>query len=268
MKIAFLFLTIGDLNHEYLWREYFKGNEDKYNIYCHPKERTNIKSKWMSQYIIKNIVKTEWGVILNAILELLKVAIKDKNNNHFVLLSESCIPLKSFNKFYKFLLKANNKSFVKNMKISEYDKFNLEKNVKKKFNFIKHYANWSLSRHHIKKLLIKEEDIKYFLKVIVQEEYFLSVLENRKDIIDYEINNVDWDYTNKFLKMLKNFKSKKKKINKAKLIMYQEISKHPRPYFEVNELIVKELINSESFFARKFHEESNILEFKDQLLAS
>ena len=32
MKIAFLFLTIGDLNHEFLWREYFKGNEDKYNI--------------------------------------------------------------------------------------------------------------------------------------------------------------------------------------------------------------------------------------------
>ena len=106
------------------------------------------------------------------------------------------------------------------------------------------------------------------MKVCVQEEYFLSVLENRKDLIDYEINNVDWDYTNKFLKMLKNFKSKKKKINNAKLIMYQEISKHPRPYFEVNELIVKQLINSESFFARKFHEESNILEFKDQLLAS
>ena len=120
----------------------------------------------MSQYIIKNIFKTEWGVILNAILELLKVAIKDKDNHHFVLLSESFIPLKSFNKFYKFLLRANNKSFVKNMEIREYDKYNL-KNVKKKINFIKHYANWSLSRHHIKKLLIKEKEIKYFLKVSV-----------------------------------------------------------------------------------------------------
>ena len=68
--------------------------------------------------------------------------------------------------------------------------------------------------------------------------------------------------------MLKNFKSKKKKINNAKLIMYQEISKHPRPYFEVNELIVKQLIESESFFARKFDKNSNILDFKDQILAS
>ena len=46
------------------------------------------------------------------------------------------------------------------MEIKEYDKYNLEKNVKKKLNFIKHYANWSLSRHHIKKLLIKE--IKFY----------------------------------------------------------------------------------------------------------
>ena len=30
MKIAFLFLTIGDLNHEFLWKEYFKGNENKF----------------------------------------------------------------------------------------------------------------------------------------------------------------------------------------------------------------------------------------------
>ena len=32
MKIAFLFLTLGDLNHEYLWREYFKGNDGKFYV--------------------------------------------------------------------------------------------------------------------------------------------------------------------------------------------------------------------------------------------
>lgn len=270
MKIAFLFLTIGDLNHEYLWREYFKNNEDKYNIYCHPKERDNIKSKWMSNYVIKNIVKTEWGVILNAILELLKVAIKDKDNHHFVLLSESCIPIKSFNKFYKFLINANSKSFVKNMKISEYDRKSRLINVKNKdkFNFIKHYANWSLSRHHVKKLLIKEEEITYFLKVSVQEEFFLSVLDNKKELINYEIDNVDWNYTKNFLEMINNFKTNNKEITNAKKILVNEITKHPRTYFKVDYYIIKNLINSESFFARKFDKESNILEFKDQLLAS
>ena len=52
MKIAFLFLTIEDLNHEYLWKEYFKGNEKKYNIYCHPKEKNDVKSDWLKKYFI------------------------------------------------------------------------------------------------------------------------------------------------------------------------------------------------------------------------
>ena len=50
--------------------------------------------------------------------------------------------------------------------------------------------------------------------------------------------------------------------------MYQEISKHPRTYIKVNNSIINGLINSESFFARKFDKNSNILDFKDQLLAS
>ena len=50
--------------------------------------------------------------------------------------------------------------------------------------------------------------------------------------------------------------------------IYQEISQHPRTYIKVNNSIINGLINSESFFARKFDKKSNILDFKDQLLAS
>ena len=78
MKIAFLFLTIGDLNHEYLWREYFKGNENKYNIYCHPKDKNNVKSEWLKNYIIDKNVETSWGRTINSILELLSEALKEK----------------------------------------------------------------------------------------------------------------------------------------------------------------------------------------------
>ena len=73
MKIAFLFLTIGDLNHEFLWKEYFKGNEDKYNIYCHPKDKNNVKSEWLKNYIIDKNVETSWGRTINSILELLRL---------------------------------------------------------------------------------------------------------------------------------------------------------------------------------------------------
>ena len=62
-----------------------------------------------------------------------------------------------------------------------------------------------------------------------------------------------------------------KRYEKYKYILkkiYQEIAQHPRTYVKINKLIINELIESESFFARKFDKNSNILEFKDQLLAS
>ncbi|GIR56463.1 MAG: hypothetical protein CM15mP63_4680 [Gammaproteobacteria bacterium] len=42
--------------------------------------------------------------------------------------------------------------------------------------------------------------------------------------------------------------------------------KHPRTYYEVDEGIIKNLVESDSFFARRFDKDNNILEFKDNLL--
>ena len=273
MKIAFLFLTIGDLNHEYLWREYFKGNEEKYNIYCHPKDKYNVKSDWLKKYIIDKNVTTTWGNTIYAILELLSDALKDKKNDFFLLLSESCVPIKSFNKFYKFLKNNKDKSFIKKYKcgVSKYD---IEVRLKY-FEFdrdllIKHYANWILNRNHTKKLLLKKNILNNFTNIKNADEYLLSVLDNRKNIINYEIINVDWDYTENFSNMINDLRLNKR-YEKYKYILkkiYQEIAQHPRTYVKINKLIINELIKSESFFARKFDKNSNILEFKDQLLAS
>lgn len=285
MKIAFLFLTIGDLNQEYLWREYFKGNDKKYSIYCHPKKKDNVNSKWFKNYIINKTVDTSWGKTIYAIVELLKEALKDKENEYFFLLSESCIPIKSFKTFYKFLSKNENKSFIKKftLGLTEYDKkarlINLKN--KEKYNIIKHYANWILNRHHVKKLLFKEEDLKNFLNVDNHDEFFLSVIYNEKSFIDYEITNVDWKHVLNFREQLKkvyynineqqgdkNILEEHNKLKDAKDTIFKELSKHPRTYYLVNETIINELINTDSFFARKFDKKSNVSEFKNQLIAS
>ena len=53
MKIAFLFLTINDINFPEIWEYYFKNNYDKISIYCHPKYPENIKTPWLKKNIIK-----------------------------------------------------------------------------------------------------------------------------------------------------------------------------------------------------------------------
>ena len=77
-KIAFLFLTIGDINQPEIWTEYFKNNWHKVNIYVHPKHPSLVKTKWLKSNIIENLVPTEWGFITAAYYELLKEALKIK----------------------------------------------------------------------------------------------------------------------------------------------------------------------------------------------
>ena len=101
-KIAFCFLTIGDINHHEIWYEFFKNNKDKISIYVHPKHKDLVKS-FFKDYIIKENIKTGWGNIslVDATNLLIKNALIDYNNYKIILVSDSCIPIKSFDYIYK-----------------------------------------------------------------------------------------------------------------------------------------------------------------------
>ena len=99
-KIAFLFLIYDVINHENIWFNFFNGiSKNKYNIYIHYK--TNDKLDYFDDYKINNTlnINTKYAdiSIVKAQNILIKEALKDKSNKHFVFLSGSCIPLKSFN---------------------------------------------------------------------------------------------------------------------------------------------------------------------------
>ena len=99
MSIAFMFLTIGDLKQEYYWKKLFENvPKNLYNIYVHNKEE--VKSEWLQQYTLKDDEKidTHWGSItlVKATLILIKKALENKDNQRFILLSDSCLPFHSF----------------------------------------------------------------------------------------------------------------------------------------------------------------------------
>ena len=97
-KIAFLFLILDNPNFPKIWNSYFRNNKNKYSIYIHPKFPE--KTVWKKKNIIQNLHETSWGFITEAYLELLKEAYKDPNNYKFITISESCVPIQSFDKFY------------------------------------------------------------------------------------------------------------------------------------------------------------------------
>jgi hypothetical protein len=194
------------------------GHEDKISIFCHPKNPEKVETPWLRDRIIPNLVETSWGKITDAYFSLIHEALKDPNNQKFIVISESCLPLKSFDELYNFYRSQDiRSSFIKFWRLSEYDIGHRLKGNRafrhingEMINFIKHYARFSLSRYHALKLLNYSEDtpidtslpyekndnLVLFNNTEVGDEFFLSILNPRNGvdfIVNYEMTFDNWD---------------------------------------------------------------------------
>ncbi len=109
-KLAFLFLTIGDIYHEPTWINFLAGHEDSYTLYIHSKQPLSKKSFFKRNEISRK-VPTSWANTMQAQIELLREALKDPANEKFIFASESTLPLQSFNDIYQTLMSTPNSLF-------------------------------------------------------------------------------------------------------------------------------------------------------------
>ncbi|KAM5567773.1 glycosyltransferase BC10 [Rosa sericea] len=109
-KVAFLFLTKGPVFLAPLWEKFFKGHQGLYSIYVHSNPSYNGSYPESPVFQGRRIPSQEvvWGNVnmIEAERRLLANALLDISNDHFVLLSESCIPLHNFRTIYYFLVKS------------------------------------------------------------------------------------------------------------------------------------------------------------------
>ena len=269
MKIAFLFLTRDDINFPNIWEKYFKGNENNYNIYFHPKNPENVNTLWLKNNIIPTLVETGWGYIVNAYYHLLFYAYQNKENIKFITISESCVPLRPFTELYDFLINDNPKtSYIRYMKLREYEKeqrINSQPNYEKLgVTFVKHYARFCLSRYHCKKIIKSRAMMKFFIKMHIGDEHFLSILKNDKYIKNYEITFDNWEKVNDQVKKLKqkiwylmDNNGSSDEIQKLKLIR-DDIKKNPYTYTSITNNDIIQASKSKAFFWRKMAKDNGI----------
>ncbi len=284
-KIAFLFLTIDNVNFPKIWESYFRGHENKYTIYCHPKNPNDVTIEWMKLNIINNLVPTGWGYIVGAYKNLFTEASKNPDNYKFVTISESCLPLVPFDIFYNKIFNDDIKtSYVKFMKITSYDMGQrIQTNAGyKNYNFIKHYARFCLSRYHVEKILKKTKDFEFFEKMHIGDEFFLTMLNDNNNIQndhvkDFVITYDNWEYVtkkrnkiNKKLKKLykimdttknKNTYEDTKKIVHELIIFRDDFSRNPKSYTHVTNNDINQAKKLDSFFWRKFPKNSDVERF-------
>ncbi|RZC86065.1 hypothetical protein C5167_026733 [Papaver somniferum] len=108
-KIAFMFLTPGALPFETLWDKFFDGHEGRFSVYVHASRERPVH---LSRYFANRDIHSEkvvWGKIsmVDAERRLLGLAFQDPDNQHFVLLSDSCVPLHNFDYVYNYLMDIN-----------------------------------------------------------------------------------------------------------------------------------------------------------------
>ncbi|ESQ54224.1 hypothetical protein EUTSA_v10025381mg [Eutrema salsugineum] len=108
-KVAFMFLTPGTLPFERLWNRFFQGHEGKFSVYIHASKERPVH---YSRYFVNREIRSDevvWGRIsmVDAERRLLSNALRDPANQQFVLLSDSCVPLRSFEYIYNYLMYSN-----------------------------------------------------------------------------------------------------------------------------------------------------------------
>ncbi|KAF3329828.1 Core-2/I-Branching enzyme [Carex littledalei] len=117
-KIAFLFLTNTDLSFIPLWERFFQNNTNLFNIYIHLDPSAQVEKPltglFANRFVPAKPTQRASASLIAATKRLLAAAlIDDSANEYFALLSQSCVPIRSFNFVYQSLVSNPQKrSFI------------------------------------------------------------------------------------------------------------------------------------------------------------
>jgi hypothetical protein len=161
MKIALCFLISYKhiLNKEQIWIDWIQANQDIINIYFHYKNINLIKSPWIRKHCIphKYIQNTSYLNVVPAYVSVMSYAYyHDKHNMWFCMLTDSCVPIISPQKFRNIFVQHYQSSIIKC--IPAYWNINIHKRANLRYLKAEyHLANdpwFTLTRNHVQKIIL------------------------------------------------------------------------------------------------------------------
>ena len=241
-KIAFCFLIYDIINHEDLWNLFFTNiDPNKYSIYIHYKDSAPLT--YFNKYKLKKRIQTKYAHIslVQAQNILLNEALKDPSNEHFILISGSCVPVKPFNYIYQtlnpeysyFSGASQNYCFPRCNDTLKY--------IDRKY--IYKTSQWCiLNRKHASLMIADRSYLKWFSKVYAADEhcYITNIMHNN---LQHEINteicprHVDW--------------------NRG----------HPYNYNSITNEELDSLVSSKHLFARKFDKVCDLSALNEHIIS-
>ena len=243
-KLAFCFLIYDEINREDLWNVFFKNIDPLlYSIYIHYK--WNNPLKYFETYKLKNCIDTQLGDIslVKAQNLMIEEGLKD-DNTHFIFLSNSCIPLKSFDFIYNFLQDYSYFNVCSQFKLFPKDYSFPFDNSLLENRFIRKAHQWCiLNRKHAQLMVEKTYYLHWFDRVWATDEfcYITNIYANGMENEIITTPNLSNDATT-----FTNWGGMDYKYGHDGCVkMYSEISHEELSY----------LRNSKCLFGRKFMKE-------------
>ena len=246
--IAFLFLTRSDAHHPEIWTEYFASAGNQIRIFSHAKNAELLdESSFLYGTQIKERVDTEWGNIslVEATLALLRAGLEHKDCTHFVLISESCIPVRPFSTLATSL-RMDDRSRMKMQPWTDVRRKNILKaqrlenlpGIRKELG---HFHDQWICLNRADALLVTEKDwTESFENVYAPDEtYFATVMAASGQSPLQAVANRAITWTE-----------------------WIEGEAHPQDYKTVPPRVAAQIAESGCFFARKFSPESDIARWK------
>lgn len=181
-KLAFLFLTRGDVNQPAVWTRFFEeADASKYSVYVHAKEAEEIRTPFLAQADQLEPIPTARGDIslVRATILLIQAALEDPENEYFILASESCIPIRTFGEVYDEITKSGASWFGihKDDEITTMRYRRLkERDFVPRERFYKH-DQWFVLTREAAEAVVKNDYTEVFANVFAADEhYFTTVL--------------------------------------------------------------------------------------------
>lgn len=198
MKLAILFLTRGNIHNPSLWEKFISDSQGKAVVYAHAKNKEAVSQSIIKNNLIPEHIDTAWGNIslVRAQNLLLKNAIKDPDITHFAFVSESCIPIKSWEYVERTII-ADPRS-----RLNIRDWVHLEHEHKRRkpagiaeANW-KFHSQWVLLDRKMAELILKEDMTSIFERSHAIDEHYYGTLFSLHGVLDginyIHMTLVDW----------------------------------------------------------------------------
>lgn len=257
-KIGLCFLITADVSNPQLWEKWWDGNEDKISIYSHYSKgkESGVTIPWLKKNRVR-AVPTKWGDIslVNAEAELYKEGLKDKSNMFFILLSGTCIPVRTFDYVYKRVMRSPDKGIMTwfkedKYKISDEDYSPFIKSIKCTPTLVSEKIIGTTLYSAQQWKVLSRPNAKDFMRMM-EDKIYMKMFKDCISIVPDSLAPDEFMYVN-YLKNLYGKVGKVMRSGGVTYVNYRGIAIHPITYFNFTPKLRREVCSIGALFARKF----------------